>query len=118
MTLDEFFAGQEQSKQLFEAVRRLVEDLGATEIRVSKSQVAFRRRRGFAWAWKPEQFLKRKAAPLVLSVSLPRRDESPRWKQIVEPYPGRFMHHLELYETSDIDEQVRGWLWEAWEMGA
>jgi hypothetical protein len=63
----------------------------------------------------PEQYLKWKAAPLVLTVLLPWRDESPRWKQVVEPYPGRFTHHLELYETADIDEEVVGWLREAWE---
>lgn len=118
MTPDEFFAGHPHSRQLFEAVRREVEALGESSMRVSKSQIAFKRRRGFAWAWMPEHYLKRKAALLVLSLSLPRRDASPRWKEIVEPYPGRFMHHLELYETSEIDEQVRNWLREAWEAGA
>jgi hypothetical protein len=118
MTPDEFFAGQALSKQLFEAVRREVEALGESDMRVSKSQVAFRRRRGFAWVWMPGQYLKGKTAPLVLSLSLPRRDPSPRWKEIVEPYPGRFMHHLELYDITEVDEQVRGWLREAWEAGA
>jgi len=118
MTPDEFFAGQVLSKQLFEAVRREVEALGEVVMRVTKSQVAFRRRRGFAWVWMPGQYLKRRTAPLVLSLSLPQRDQSPRWKEIVEPYPGRFSHHLELYDPADIDEQVRSWLREAWEAGA
>lgn len=117
MTPDEFFAGHAQSELLFEAVRREIDALGESSMRVSKSQIAFRRRRGFAWVWRPEQYLKRKAAPLVLSISLHRRDQSPRWKEIVEPYPGRFMHHLELYEPNDVDMQVRGWLREAWEAG-
>jgi hypothetical protein len=56
----------------------------------------------------------RPVAPLVLTVSLPYRDPSPRWKQIVEPYLGRYTHHLELYTKSDIDEEVRGWLRAAW----
>jgi hypothetical protein len=93
----------------------VVEGLGTADIRVSKSQIAFRRKRNFALVWMPEQYLKWKAAPLVLTVLLPWRDESPRWKQVVEPYPGRFTHHLELYETADIDEEVVGWLREAWE---
>jgi hypothetical protein len=95
-----------------------VEALSETSMRVTKSQIAFKRRRGFAWVWMPEQYLKRKAAPLVLSLSLPRRDKSPRWKEIVEPYPRRFMHHLEVYNPGDIDEQVKGWLKEAWEAGS
>jgi len=39
--------------------------------------------------------------------------DAPRWKQVVEPAPGRFMHHLELRTVEDIDERVRGWLREA-----
>jgi hypothetical protein len=63
----------------------------------------------------PEQYLHRSAAPLVLTVGLRRRDPSPRWKQVVEPAPGRFTHHLVLYATADLDDEVRGWLREAWE---
>jgi hypothetical protein len=87
-------------------------------VQVTKSQVAFRRRKAFAWAWRPEQYLRRRAAPLVLSVALRRRDASARWKQIVEPARGRFMHHLELYTLADVDEAVRGWVSEAWEQAA
>jgi len=60
------------------------------------------------------KYLRRNTAPLVLTLSLRRRDASPRWKEIVEPYPGRFTHHLELYSRDDIDDQVRLWLREAW----
>ena len=28
---------------------------------------------------------------------------------------GRFTHHLELHAESDIDDEVREWLQEAWE---
>ena len=118
MTSDEFFANQPQSKQLFETVRREVESLGETSMRVTKSQVAFRRRRGFAWVWMPGMYLKRETPPLVLTLSLPRRDGSPRWKEIVEPYPGRCTHHLELRDQAEIDDEVRSWLKEAWETGA
>jgi hypothetical protein len=40
---------------------------------------------------------------------------SPRWKEIVEPAPGRFTHHLELHSTADVDDEVQSWLQEAWE---
>lgn len=96
----------------------MVNAVGSTEVRVSKSQIAFRRRRGFAWAWMPGKYLHRKVAPLVLTVGLLRRDDSPRWKEIVEPYPGRFAHHLELYSLSDLNSEVREWLSEAWEDAA
>jgi len=114
MTLDEYFAGQKESRQLFEAVWAAVEAIGPVELRVSKSQVALRRRRAFAWVWMPGKYLRGKVAPLVLTISLRRRGASPRWKEIVEPAPGRFTHHLELYQAGDVDGQVRDWLREAW----
>jgi hypothetical protein len=110
MTLEEFFEGQELSRQLFDVLRIMLEELGPMELRVTKSQIAFRRGKAFAWAWMPGKYLRREAAPLVLSVSLPERDASPRWKSIVEPAPGRFMHHLELYAIDEIDDEVRAWL--------
>ena len=51
MALDEFFEGAEASRPLFEAVRAAVESIGTVEMRVAKSQIAFRRRKAFAWAW-------------------------------------------------------------------
>lgn len=115
MTPEEFFAGQALPQELFAAIRQEVEALGKLSIRVTKSQIAFRRRRGFAWVWIPGRYLKGRMAPLVLTLSLPCRDRSPRWKEIVEPVPGRFTHHLELYTPGDVDEQVQGWLRQAWE---
>ncbi len=114
-SINDFFAGYAASRAIFEAVQAMVESIGPSEVRASKSQVAFRRRTNFALAWIPEQYLRRKAAPLVLTISFRRRDGSPRWKSIVEAAPGRFTHHLELYSPEEVDEQVRGWLRAAWE---
>jgi hypothetical protein len=116
--LDAFFAGHDDSRRIFDALHRAVEALGETEVRVSKSQVAFRRKQPFAWAWRPEQYLGPGRPPLVLTVGLRRRDGSTRWKEVVEPARGRFTHHLELHAPSEVDEQVRGWLREAWERAA
>lgn len=114
--LDQYFAERDpRSRVLFDIVRAVIESMGDVEVRVTKSQVAFRRRAAFAWTWIPEQYLRREGlAPLVLTVDLHRRDESPRWKQIVEARPGRFTHHLELTSAEQVDDQVRAWLREAW----
>lgn len=114
MTLEEFFEGQEESKHLFDVLRQMVDTIGTADIRVTKSQIAFRRRKAFAWAWMPGKYLQGKHAPLVLTLSLNRRDVSPRWKEIVEPSPGRFTHHLELFSIKDIDDEVHDWLEETW----
>jgi len=115
MTVDEFFAGHEVSQRLFEAVRDAVERVGPVEVRVSKSQVAFRHRLGFASVWMPDTYLRPGDVPLVLTIGLRRRDASPRWKQVVEPAPWRFTHHLELRAVDEVDDEVSGWLREAWE---
>ena len=114
--MDDFFAGHAESRAIFGAVRAAVDAVGPAEVRVTKSQVAFRRKRAFAWAWMPDMYLKGGHAPLVLTVALRRRDASPRWKEVVEPAPGRFTHHLELRSPSDVDAQARRWLREAWDL--
>ena len=114
MTLDEYFGGYEESRRIFEAVRGAVDAIGLTKLRVMKSQVAFYRRKALARVWIPARYLRGKTAPLVLTLSFHSRNKSPRWKEIVEPAPGHFIHHLELYSVADIDDQVRGWLRDAW----
>jgi len=114
ITLDEYFAGYEDSREIFNVLKALIEAIGTAEVRVSKSQVAFRRRIGFAWVWIPGKYLQGKTSPLVLTVSLPARDASPRWKEVVEPAPGRYIHHLELYSVGGLDAEVSEWLRRAW----
>ena len=114
-TLDEYFEGHADSRQIFDSARNMIIAIGLAEVRVTKSQVAFWRRKAFAWTWMPGKYLQRNTAPLVLTVALRRRDISSRWKQIVEPRPGRFTHHLELYTIEQLDDEVRAWLQEAWE---
>jgi hypothetical protein len=118
MTVDEFFVGHDDSRRIFDALARMVAAAGPAGIRVSKSQIAFRRRTAFGFAWMPELYLGRKDVPLVVTIALRRRDDSPRWKQVVEPSPGRFTHHLELRYQADVDESVARWLREAWEAAA
>jgi len=107
MTLEEFFRGHEQSRVLFDTVKAALDGIGETEVRVSRSQVAFWRKKAVARVWLPGSYLDREAAPLVITLGFRRRDSSPRWKEIVEPVPGRFTHHLELCSADDIDAQVR-----------
>jgi hypothetical protein len=114
-SLEEFLADHPDSLALLDLVRDELEAFGSTTRRMTRSQVAFVRRRPVAWAWAPGQHLRGRGAPLVLSMELRQRDRSARWKEIVEVRPGRFMHHLELWSASDLDADVRGWLRQAWE---
>jgi hypothetical protein len=115
MTLDEYFSDRSESRCIFEGVWQAIADCGHAEMRISKSQIAFRRRINFAFVWIPGMYLKSADVPIVLTIGLPRRDDSPRWKQIVEPTPGRFTHHLELRSVAEVDREVSDWLKEAWD---
>ena len=113
--LEQYFAGRDpRARALFDAVRSVILSIGEAEIRVTTSQIAFRRQRSFAWTWLPGQYLSGDVAPLVLSVDLDRFDTSTRWKEVVEPTLNHFMHHLELHSTADLDPGVLDCLREAW----
>lgn len=114
ISLEEFFSGFPDSTLLFEKLLQQIHSFDPVQIRVTKSQIALVNSRPFAWIWIPEKSLSREAAPLVVSMSFPERDPSPRWKEIVEPARARFMHHLEIYTADDIDSEVETWLLKAW----
>lgn len=71
-----------------------------------------------AVAWAPGQYLHDDPAPLVVTVALDHHDASPRWKEVVEPHPGTFVHHLEVRRVADIDDEVGTWLRAAWDAAA
>jgi len=109
-TPEAFFADQPLGVAVFDRVRALVPD---AEVRVSTSQVAFRRRHGFAFLWLPGQYLTHPQAEVVLSIALGRELDSPRFKEVVHPSARQWMHHLELLEVAEVDDEVAAWLREA-----
>jgi hypothetical protein len=108
-----FFEGGELGLACHERVRSIVERDGPVVVRIGRSQVAFRRRRGFAYLWRPGRWLAKPGAEVVLSIALPSRVESPRWKQVAHPSPRTWMHHLELRSVDELDAEVERWLMEA-----
>lgn len=108
------FADSPLGLSALDRVATILDGIGPVQVRTTRSQVAFRHRRGFAWLWLPGRWLRHPGAEVVLSIGLPRHDPSARWKQVVEPRPGRWMHHLELRDVEDLDAEVAGWLAEAW----
>ncbi|MEU4689965.1 DUF5655 domain-containing protein [Actinoplanes sp. NPDC023714] len=116
-TPEEFFGGEPTGLAIYRAVREVVESLGAAEVRVGKSQIAFRRRKGFAYVWRPGKYLK-SDVPAVLSFGLPSELHSPRFKEVAHPAARVWMHHLELREPGQVDAEVRRWLAEAFAKAA
>ena len=58
--------------------------IGEAAVQVTKSQIVFRRRKGFAYVWRPGQYVKSEV-PAVLSIALPRELTSDRFKSVVHP---------------------------------
>lgn len=111
---DDLFAGFPESLAIYRVVADAVAGIGEATVAVSKSQVAFKRRRGFAYVWRPGQYVG-SDVPAVLSVALSHQVESDRWKEVVHPSPRTWMHHLELRAAAEVDDEVRGWLREAYD---
>jgi hypothetical protein len=110
---EELFAGHPVALAVLFRVRSVLEQHGPVDIRTTKSQVAFRRARGFACLWLPGQYLANPAADVVLSFALGRCDPSPRFKEVVHPSPKHWIHHLEINDADDVDDEVVLWLREA-----
>ncbi|WP_307844779.1 DUF5655 domain-containing protein [Actinotalea solisilvae] len=94
------------------AVRSALAPLPDVEEHVTRTQVAFRRSRGFAYLWRPGRVV-RSDVPVVLTLALGRRDASTRWKEVAHPSARHWMHHLEVRDASALDAEVLAWLAEA-----
>jgi hypothetical protein len=114
MTPDEYIGGDGLARAVFERLLDLAAASGSVDVRTTKSQIAFRRRRGFAFVWIPERYLGGRAARVVVvSFALGRRDTSPRWKEVTQVAPHQWMHHLEVRDAAEVDTEVAAWLAEA-----
>lgn len=108
-----FFAGDPLASRIHERVVAEVMAADGVEPRVTRSQIAYRlsgrRGRTFALVWRPGRYL-RSDVPLVLSLPLRERLASPRFKQVVQVAAHTWMHHLELRDPDEVDDEVRSWI--------
>ncbi len=108
-TPEEYFGASRVGIETFDRVHAaLMASHPDVTVRVSKGQIAFRRGRGFAFLWVPGRYLRRPAAPVVLSLALRRRLESERVQEVA--HPGPWMHHLEITSADPVDDEVVDWL--------
>lgn len=110
--VQEFFDGSPRGLELYRTVAEVVSALGDVEVRVTKSQIAFRHHKGFAYVWRPGRYVT-SDVPMVLSIALPTPLRSTRFKEVAHPAPRVWMHHLELLDATDVDDELRGWLADA-----
>lgn len=95
---------------------KIVKAYPDVRIKISKTQVSFSNRYGFAYLWPPTRKIKgRPGAYLVLTFGLGYRLAHPRIIESVEPYPGRWTHHVLLTSPEEMDDEAMGWVAEAYE---
>ncbi len=113
----QFFGEKTLELSLFETLRgRMADAIPGMTVRVQKSQISFYGRHLFGAASLPIR--RRKDWPercLVVTVGLSHPLDSPRVAVRVEPYPNRWTHHILIERPEQIDEELLGWLVEAYE---
>jgi hypothetical protein len=101
-----------QSVAMFHRFVELIQRCGPFEYSPSKTTVTFKGvRRGFAGA-RPT------TSGLTIYLDLQRAVDSPRIAH-VSPYTSRlWVHHLRLTSIDDLDDELAGWIAEAYAVGA
>lgn len=112
-----FFDGKPVELGLYET---LFERLGAAfpeaSVKVQKSQISFYNKHLFAAVSLPTR--RKKDWPktcIVVTIGLSHRMDSPRVAVAVESYPNRWTHHVLVSQPDQIDEELMGWLREAYD---
>ncbi len=88
-----------------------------TGIKVSKSQISFSNRHLYACV-SFSRVKKKKELPenwFVLTLGLNYPLESPRAAAKTEPYPGRWTTHIVISTEEDLDEELLGWIGQAYD---
>ena len=111
-----FFDGKPLELALYEALFRHLEmEFSEASVRVQESQISFYGRHLFSAASLPVR--RKKSWPehcVVVTVGLSRQMESPRVAVAVEPYPGRWTHHILVRTPEEIDGELLAWIDEAY----
>lgn len=115
MTAEElmFFSERPGALPLYGALRnKLLAECPDTALKVQGTQIAFKAKYGYAFV----SLRRMKGCPevfLILSFGLSHRLGSPRIAAAVEPYPGRWTHHVIVSRAEQLDDELMGWLREA-----
>jgi hypothetical protein len=108
-----FFDREPEVLPIFNALSKaIIQRHPGTQVLVQKSQVSFRDPRPFCAAWLPirRDIKRRPDHYLVVSFGLDREIVHPRLVDTVEPYPGRWTHHVILATPADIDRDLMDWI--------
>ena len=112
-----FFDGKPLELSQYETLfRRMETEFPDATVKVQKSQISFYGRHLFGAASLPVR--RKKSWPehcIVVTIGLSHQLDSPRVAVAVEPYPGRWTHHVLISAEEQIDDELVNWLREAYE---
>ena len=109
----EFLRGDPGRISLFEAMEQAVDACGESTLSVAKTQISWGNPKKFAFfSLRTGGGVPKDGA--VCTFGLGYRLEHPRIAHAVEPYPGRWTHHVVLARPEDVDAELRAWLAEAY----
>ena len=108
MSLDDYFAtGPDRERPIFEAVMAHLNTIGPVHVEPVSVGIFLKRAQSFAQ-------LRPMTRWVALSFGLPYEVHSTKIARKVIPYGLRFHHVVNLREPDDVDDDVRGWLTEAY----
>ena len=116
-----FFNDHMDALPLYERLEGLIlEQIPDVKIKVSKTQISFSNKRGFAFvSFNPCRSAKeRPDVWMTVTFGLSYRKESSRIDAATEPYPNRWTHHIMVGSDEEIDDELMSWLREAAEFSA
>lgn len=116
-----FFNDHMDALPLYERLEGLIlEQIPDVKIKVSKTQISFSNKRGFAFvSFNPCRRAKeRPGIWMTISFGLRYRKDSPRVDVATEPYPNRWTHHMMVGSVEEINDELMGWIREAAEFSA
>ena len=111
-----FFNKHMDALPLYQRLEALIlEQIPDVRIKVSKTQVGFFNKRGFAFvSFNPCRRAKdRPETWVTVTFGLAFRVDDPRIDVATEPYPNRWTHHVTVSRAEDMDGQLLGWIREA-----
>ena len=116
-----FFNDHMDALPLYERLEELIlEQIPDAKIKVSKTQISFSNKRGFAFvSFNPcRKVNDRPDVWMTVTFGLSYRKDSPRIDVATEPYPNRWTHHVMVGSEEEIDAELMGWIREAAEFSA
>lgn len=111
-----FFSEHMDALPLYQRLEALIlEQIPDVRIKVSKTQIGFFNKRGFAFvSFNPCRRAKdRPETWVTVTFGLAFRVDDPRIDVATEPYPNRWTHHVTVSRAEDMDGQLLGWIREA-----